>query len=343
LIVSVILIATPFFAHAQSAQGSVFPDIATTYKYYPAIEYLKNNNIVAGYPDGTYRPSRAINRAEFLAIVLKSQGFTKSDEKNCFPDVREEWFADDVCFALKNKYVSGHPDGFFRPAENINFVEAATILTRAYKYPVDARNNERWYHKFVTALEATRAVPREITSFNHLVTRGGMAEMIWRIQARVAGKSFMTYTTLRRIERGEDPATEPNFEAQLADYLQQNDIELTASERLEEVDEQTVHEIKALATMYILHFLELHGEDALPSHYDLLLRRHRGVVYMIAPFAQKYFVYPVLDAATAHLIDPLGNATNRLDSRSARFIRDKDARYEFDDRWQLEYFGESEF
>ncbi|MBD3360686.1 hypothetical protein GF366_02690, partial [Candidatus Peregrinibacteria bacterium] len=106
-----------------------FPDVRENHKNQEAVNYLKEIDIIAGYPDGTFKPDGEINRAELTKMIVASK--TDPDGqiyKNCFPDVKEEWFAPFICYAKENNWVEGYPDGTFKPEQNINRVEALKII-----------------------------------------------------------------------------------------------------------------------------------------------------------------------------------------------------------------------
>ncbi|MBD3270717.1 septal ring lytic transglycosylase RlpA family protein [Candidatus Peregrinibacteria bacterium] len=124
----------------------IFPDVEKGNQYYLAIKYLKDNDLIHGYPDGLFRPYREINRAEALKVLtqaMKYQEFSPvekplstilEEEKaakhpNCnFPDVNsDQWFYEYVCLAFNNEAIEGYPDGYFRPAQTINKVEGLKI------------------------------------------------------------------------------------------------------------------------------------------------------------------------------------------------------------------------
>lgn len=54
-----------------------------------AVQYVKDQGIVQGYSDGTYRPKNAINRAEFTKIIIAT---VLSEEDAC--DVKTMGFSD---------------------------------------------------------------------------------------------------------------------------------------------------------------------------------------------------------------------------------------------------------
>ena len=54
-------------AHAESPQS--FSDVPPDHDAYEAVEFLKTQNIIGGYPDGTFKPDRTVNRAEAAKII----------------------------------------------------------------------------------------------------------------------------------------------------------------------------------------------------------------------------------------------------------------------------------
>ncbi len=167
--------------------------------YYPAIEWMYDEGIAEGelqevLPAGEKRlfhPERPINRAEFTKLVLLGSGnrtVPPPCEENPFPDVpKNEWYAPYICAAKEKGIVSGFPDGTFKPALNINYANGAKILVKSFgitTHPSDetAIDGEvLWYKPYVFALTKENAVAPTIKAFDHLITRGEMAEMIYRL------------------------------------------------------------------------------------------------------------------------------------------------------------------
>lgn len=57
---------------------------------------------------------------------IKSEKNSKKTEdenlyENCFEDVEDEWFAPYVCYAKEKGWVTGYPDGTFKPENNVKF------------------------------------------------------------------------------------------------------------------------------------------------------------------------------------------------------------------------------
>lgn len=180
---------------AALAQSGPFPDVYEGHVNEEAIQSLKDANIIEGYPDGNYQPSSDINRAEFTKILVGA--ITDSPGgSNCFPDVKDEWFAPYVCEAKNRGIIQGYPDGTFKPANSINFSEAAKIIANTYGLPADDLGGERWYKEYVEALAGEKAVPLSVQFFDEDLTRDEMAEMIWRLRDEVDTKATRTYNEI---------------------------------------------------------------------------------------------------------------------------------------------------
>ena len=158
-LVSLLLLSTFPIAHA-------FPDIAT-HQFRGAIEHLEERGVVAGNPDGKFRPDRPINRAEFLKILMLASGTTDGlpwvRDNACFGDFTGEraWYWIYACGAVEKGIVHGYPDGTFRGERTVNFAEALKLTALAYGLQVSEPDSSRqsWYDPYVR-LAAERGVFR---------------------------------------------------------------------------------------------------------------------------------------------------------------------------------------
>ncbi|MBN2306448.1 S-layer homology domain-containing protein, partial [Candidatus Peregrinibacteria bacterium] len=186
----IIFLFTSFFLFSLIAYA--FYDVLESDRYYKAINLVRNEGIVSGYPDGSFKPERKINRAEMLKIIIESK-FSESEIEQCLanemqPDwtytfltdvPRHEWFAKYVCIAKINDIIQGYPDGTFKPANNINFVEALKITAKAYGIPFSEEGV--WYEDLIKKVnERGNLIPLTINEFGQEITRGEMADMIGR-------------------------------------------------------------------------------------------------------------------------------------------------------------------
>lgn len=193
-----------------------FSDVSASYINEDAITYLKDQKVIQGYPDGQFKPASEINRAEFLKIITASL-YPDAQGKNCFPDVKEEWFAAYICTAKEKGLISGYPDGTFKPAETINFSEASKIVANAYNLKA-VNASATWFAPYVTALEQKQSIPLSVEFFDEKVTRDTMAEMVYRLKAGVKDKPTRTYEEIV----GDDFVTEKSCEALMKRFIEQN-------------------------------------------------------------------------------------------------------------------------
>ncbi|MEQ1849029.1 MAG: beta-propeller domain-containing protein [Candidatus Peribacteraceae bacterium] len=157
-----------------------FSDVSGSTEYHDAIQSLESKGVIQGNPDGTFRSTAFVNRAELLKILLESRGTVESEDgSHCFPDVRDEWFAGYVCAAEEEGIIDGYPDGMFRPEKPVTFVEAAKIFSNAYDQELGT--GSEWYEPFARALDSSKAIPPSIEKLDAPLTRGEMAEMMWRL------------------------------------------------------------------------------------------------------------------------------------------------------------------
>ncbi|HLC75981.1 MAG TPA: beta-propeller domain-containing protein [Candidatus Peribacterales bacterium] len=178
---------------------AAFTDVGGNTPYQQAINALQEKGVVEGYDDGTFKAGATINRAEFLKIVLESRGEVDADAGSCFPDVKKDWFAKYVCTAKKEEIVAGYPDGYFRPEQEISFVEAAKILSLAYGQEINAYSPD-WYEPYARALESSTAIPPSIDALTKKITRGEMAEMMWRLSENVTDEPAKSYMNVKYPE-----------------------------------------------------------------------------------------------------------------------------------------------
>src|SRR6185295_9796426 len=123
--------------HLRAEAGKVFADVDVNDTYAQAIEYLKENNIINGYPDGTFQPGKNVSRGEMAKILIEGLDIALVPGKSSLSDVPEnQWFSPYVTTAEKRNIVDGYPDGTFRPALNINMAEFFKVLLEADEAPV---------------------------------------------------------------------------------------------------------------------------------------------------------------------------------------------------------------
>lgn len=117
-------------------------DDLTGYKYEHQMRELIDLGIMAGYPDGTYKPERTVTRAEFAKFVVASFELqseqevptmqTAAAQELTFKDVpQDKWYAAWIADAVNAGVVAGYTDGTFKPDALITREQMAAMVARA--------------------------------------------------------------------------------------------------------------------------------------------------------------------------------------------------------------------
>lgn len=94
--------------------------------FYQAVTYLSQRGIILGYADGTFRPNQNITRAEFVTMVSRFEEMQTGSIG--FSDAQDHWALASIQNAVAKGWVSGYPDGTFKPEQNITRAEAVKII-----------------------------------------------------------------------------------------------------------------------------------------------------------------------------------------------------------------------
>ena len=119
----------------QVSGDSGFSDIWDGQWYAKAVAWVSANDVVAGYEDGTFRPTRAVTREEFAQILYnyakcKGYGLSASADLGKFPDSGQvsSWAETALGWANGNGLINGHDDGRLDPKGSTIRAQAASIL-----------------------------------------------------------------------------------------------------------------------------------------------------------------------------------------------------------------------
>lgn len=128
--------AAPMVMTAPASAQATFSDVASDNWASPFIQELASRNIIAGFPDGTFRPNEPVTRAQFAAIILKA--FPNAPRVNNpinFSDVPSNyWGFQAIQNAYATGFLAGFPGGTFRPNDNIPRAQALVSLANGLKY-----------------------------------------------------------------------------------------------------------------------------------------------------------------------------------------------------------------
>ena len=132
-------VATIFFRlltdetrNANSTKSNSYSDVAAGAWYNHAVSTLSAMGIVKGDSNGKFNPNAPITRAEFAAIAARFDDKANSTTAD-FSDIVSHWAKNEISAASNNGWITGYPDGTFKPDNKITRAEAMTLVNRVLK------------------------------------------------------------------------------------------------------------------------------------------------------------------------------------------------------------------
>lgn len=188
LILALMILSFPISALAA------FNDVSSSNQFYDAINYLQSQGIADGYLDSTFKPDNLISRAEFLKIIVGA-AFSEEEISPClrvnssnmnYSDAsKSEWYSPYLCLATLKSIVKGYEDGSFKPDAKINMAEASKIIYLSFNFGTVPKDRAIWYLTYIEYLESRASVPTSIKALDQRITRGEMAEIIYRLRNNI--------------------------------------------------------------------------------------------------------------------------------------------------------------
>lgn len=127
----------------------------------PYLNQMVEWGFLRGDIEGNLRPDSNITRAEFVTIVNRAFGYTRTGDMP-FTDVKSsDWYAEDVSIAYNVGYIQGTSKNTFSPNRQITREEAAVMLARNLMLQAasgentdftDSRDISNWSRGLITAL-----------------------------------------------------------------------------------------------------------------------------------------------------------------------------------------------
>ena len=109
---------------------SGFRDVTASSWYNTYVATLNNAGVITDSANGYFRPNEAITRAELAAMLASFTETTRA--ANYFDDVSaNHWAANAIAICAKLGWITGYPDGSFRPDRNVTRAELMAMINRA--------------------------------------------------------------------------------------------------------------------------------------------------------------------------------------------------------------------
>jgi hypothetical protein len=125
----------PIVITAPASAQTAFPDVPSSYWASGFIQALVNRGVIAGFPDGSFRPEEPVTRAQFAAIVSKAFNRQPVRQPVQFTDIPAGfWATNAIQAAYTTGFLAGYPGNAFRPNENIPRAQVLVSLANGLNY-----------------------------------------------------------------------------------------------------------------------------------------------------------------------------------------------------------------
>jgi len=175
-------------------EESSFSDLNQTDENFVAINFLKNNDIVRGYPDGTFKPNNNVTRVEALKFIY--EGLNKDVKPRAFLQFADTdskaWYARYIAAAQKDGVIKGYANNLFKPANPVTRAEFVKMLVEAAGY--DGQNYvalgksysdvkaKDWFYTYVSLARDKNLLDTSTNLFrpNDPIKRADVAAILYR-------------------------------------------------------------------------------------------------------------------------------------------------------------------
>lgn len=296
------------------------------------INWLINEGLVTGYPDGTYGLENAITRAEVSAMITRAlDGVEISDVllpvQGRFRDVfPTHWANGYINYVASMGFVNGYPDTTFKPSNNITYSEVIKILVMINGDIPDTTGYQgaTWATPYIIKAIETGIMDGIIVDngdYGRYATRGRVFEMIYNTLMISYSEKTEDYTA---IVIG-NPRTS---------RLSNNEVLLTVIDSGDESG-RLEYNYKKGDTFTLKITSDKDTEDLLGKVVRLNLNKDGSLIRITVDSSYEYYIGPVLTNEdyiminTGEVFDVISDArTSRIsDKLYAFYYNDKEFDY----------------
>lgn len=119
--------------------ASDFSDVKDTEYYSEPVNVLSGLGVIAGFPDGTFKPGDNVTRAQMATMITAALGIpVKGSGATGFSDVpASHWASGYIAYAVSVGFVAGYPDKTFKPENPVSYNEALTMIVASLGYTAE--------------------------------------------------------------------------------------------------------------------------------------------------------------------------------------------------------------
>lgn len=183
-----------------------FSDVTSTHWGYQYVDFLFNNGVINGYPDGTFKPADPVTRAQILKMVVNGNNIPQYlPDTPTFPDVPPtHWAYGYVEAAVQAGIIGGYPDGTFKPGDFVTRGQLSKMIagSKGWSYSGGLQDftdvpSTHWSYEYVMTMKEKGVVngyPDGTFRPGDQVTRAQTSKMI---AVMMQNPSIIDYPVIR--------------------------------------------------------------------------------------------------------------------------------------------------
>jgi len=234
---SILFLFALLFPSIGLAAGDTFSDLPEDHYAYEAVMFLKDQGVISGYDDGSFKPNNPVNRAEALKIIITPLVTAEQIElakkaNTVYSDIsQDDWYKPYVELARVSGIVDGPPEKeVFNGGNPVIKVEFMKMVQEAFgadpktafseivlPLAQDVNNTDEWYYPYMRY---------GMTTSMTMISAEGMlepAKQLTRAETAVLLYRYIMYEQSRRTQALLSEAE--NEILIVLSFLEQNNIE----------------------------------------------------------------------------------------------------------------------
>jgi len=183
------------------------------------IEFLNNQNIIVGDPDGDLRETDEITRAEFVTVLCRAIGIenlAESEEmknKTIYVDVPcTHWAVGYINAATEKGAINGVGNGFFCPEKPVKNEEVIKILVAAWGYTDEAEELGGYPNGYMAVSKSFGITDSVLFNYGNASKRWVVSVFTYNMLSVKPKSVGINPTTITKIEKAEKPIGENGTE-----------------------------------------------------------------------------------------------------------------------------------
>lgn len=148
-----------------------------------ASDALIKLKLMVGDENGNLNLQTKVTRCEFITLVNRMMAYDNDEKNNSsisvpFKDINQKhWAYGNIITALKHSLIKGYTDNTVRPNNNVSFIEAKTVIIRAFGY--EDNINKKWPEGIIEKSKELDLNKNLEIQEDKLLTRGEASVLIY--------------------------------------------------------------------------------------------------------------------------------------------------------------------